>query len=169
MGAQLQEYVQKSVEPPPIVSVPYDAQWSGSGVETGIYGSDPEKSGPTSVSDQFWVRCSRTRGAPHLCLLSGGHLIRMTGCGEARLAAKAARMTFERQGGAAKGTFCQQPSNNPVAAPAAWAVIMFVDTIHDVIAAQKRIERGLVRSILGNIGMHALVPPFVPSTDNDAQ
>jgi hypothetical protein len=93
----------------------------------------------------------------------------MTGCGEAGLAAKAAGMAFERQGGAAKGAFGQQPADDPVAVPAAWAVIMFMDSIHDVIAAQKGIERGLVRSILGNIGMHDLVPPFVPSTDNDAR
>ena len=105
MHALLQEYMKKTGLPPPIVSVASDTQWSGSGAETGIYGSDPEKSGLYSVSDQLCVRCSRPRGAPHQCMLSGGHLIHMTGCGEARLAAKAARMAFERQGSAAKGAF----------------------------------------------------------------
>lgn len=90
---------------------------------------------------------------------SGGHLIHMTGC-EAGPAAQPARMAFERQGSAAKGAFGQQPSDDPMAMPASGAVIMLIDAVHDVVTAQKWIERGFMRSFLGNIGMHALVPPF---------
>ena len=84
----------------------------------------------------------------------------MAGSSKARLAAKPARMAFERQSGAAKGAFGQQPADDPVTMPATRAVVVLMDTVHDVIAAQKWVERGFMRSILGNIGMHALVPPF---------
>ena len=99
---------------------------------------------------------------------SGVHLTHMTGS-EAGLSAKSAGMAFKRQGGAAKGAFGQQSANDPMAMPAAGAVIMLIDSVHDVIAAQKWIECGFVRSILGNIGIHVWSLPFVPSTHNDAR